>query len=210
MNFVVISSTGGAVLRALLKNDFFRERISCVVSDRQCGAIDVALGYGVKTKIYHTKNGADFSDFLLNEFIDNPPDLFVSFYTRLFRGKFLDFSKRRLVNMHPSLLPAFPGRDGFGDSIKYGVRFVGATIHFVDEGMDTGHPIIQAAIPWDPDRNIDEVRHLVFQQQCKMLLQLIKWVDEGRLIFNERGLPAILGAKYDVGEFSPNLDTLYI
>ena len=208
MNFVVISSTGGAVLRVLLENKFFRERISCVISDRQCGAIDVALEYGVTTKIYYTKNGAEFSDFLLNEFFDMPPDLFVSFYTRLFRGRFLDFSRRRLVNMHPSILPAFPGQDGFGDSIKYGVKFVGATIHLVDEGMDTGLPIIQAAIPCDPHKNIAEVRHLVFQQQCKMLLQLIKWVDQGRMVFNERGWPLIVDAKYEIGEFSPNLDML--
>lgn len=208
MNFVVISSTGGSVLRALLADDFFRERICCVVSDRQCGAIDVALNYGVATKIYNTKSDADFSEFLLSEFIDAPPDLFVSFYTRLFRGRFLDFSRRRLVNMHPSILPAFPGRDGFGDSIKYGVKFVGATIHLVDEGMDTGLPIIQAAIPCDPHKKTAEVRHLVFQQQCKMLLQLIKWVDQGRMIFDERGLPLIVDAKYEVGEFSPNLDLL--
>ncbi len=206
MDFVVIASTGGAVLENLLNNEFFRDRIRCVVSDRECGAIDVASKFGVPYKIFYAADGLVFSNFLLNEFRYCAPDLFVSFYTRLFRGEFISFANHRLVNMHPSILPAFPGSDGFGGAIRYGAKFVGATIHVVDEGMDTGFPIIQGSIPLDPQRSESEVRHLVFQQQCKMLLQLITWVDQKRLVFNRRGQPIISGAKYELGEFSPNLE----
>lgn len=206
MDFVVIASTGGAVLENLLNNKFFRDRIRCVVSDRECGAINVANKFGVQNKILYAADGLGFSNLLLNEFCSCVPDLFVSFYTKLFRGEFISFAKYRLVNMHPSILPAFPGNDGFGGAIRYGAKFIGATIHVVDEGMDTGFPIIQSSIPLNPKLLESEVRHLIFQQQCKMLLQLIAWVDQKRLHFNCSGQPVVAGAKYELGEFSPNLD----
>lgn len=205
MQFVVIASTNGSVLAALLKNDYFRSRIRCVVSDRPCAALTVAAEFGVPHKLYATGDGLKFSDFLLNEYQDHPPDLFICFYTRLLRGAFLAFAQGRLVNVHPSILPAFPGLHGFEDSVKAGSRFVGSTIHYVDHGMDTGIPILQAAAPFNPEKTLAENRHIVFIQQCKMVLQLIKYVEEKRIEDGANGL-AIKHVSYQIGEFSPNLD----
>ncbi|MDA1381029.1 formyltransferase family protein [Plesiomonas shigelloides subsp. oncorhynchi] len=73
--------------------------------------------------------------------------LFISFYTRLLSDVFLKAHPHRVINFHPSILPACPGMDGFGDTLKSGALFIGSTVHFIDEGMDTGKPILQAAFP---------------------------------------------------------------
>ncbi len=206
MDFVVIISTDGGVLSRLLPNPYFRQRIRCVVSDRDCGAIAKATAFDVPTIVHRSTSGLEFSDFLMQRFSHDPPTLFVSFYTRLFRGEFLAFAKDNLVNLHPSILPACPGRDGFGDTLKSKSRFIGATIHLVDDGIDTGTPIIQSAAPYDPEKSVAENRHTVFVQQCKMLLQTIKYVEEKRLAIDGLRNVRIEGAKYAPGEFSPNLD----
>jgi phosphoribosylglycinamide formyltransferase-1 len=205
VNVVAIASTAGSVLGALLKNPYFRARIRHVVSDRHCGAIEVARAFGVDTTVHETRDGREFSDFLHATWQGNPPDLFISFYTRLFRGEFLRFAEGKLINVHPSILPACPGLDGFGDTLKAQSRFVGSTVHFVGAGMDTGAPIIQAAAPHDPAKSTGENRHRVFIQQCKMVLQVFKYVQERRLSLRE-GRVVIDGVRYDTGEFAPNLD----
>ena len=206
MKIIIIASTSGSVMSKLLNVPYFKSTISCVVSDRECGAIDVAVSHGISTKIFETTDGLEFSDFLVKEFQNDLPDLFVSFYTRLFKGIFLEVAKNKLINLHPSILPACSGRNGFGDTIKSGSKFIGSTIHFVDEGMDTGFPIIQAAIPFNPNNTLEENRHLVFIQQCKMLLQVIKWAEDNRIIFDKNNRPAILNANYEMNEYAPNLD----
>jgi phosphoribosylglycinamide formyltransferase-1 len=132
--------------------------------------------------------------------------LFISFYTRIFRGRFLSLAKNRLFNAHPSILPACPGRNGFEDTLKARAKFVGATIHLVDSGIDSGAPIIQSAAPFNPRKTIEENRHIVFVQQCKMVLQVIKWAEEERILFLEDGSVEIKNANYEAGEFAPNME----
>jgi phosphoribosylglycinamide formyltransferase-1 len=206
LDFVVIVSTAGSVLSNLLRNPYFRRRIRCVVSDRDCGAIEKAAAFNVPVTVCKTDSGLEFSDFIVKMFSNDPPALFVSFYTRLFRGELLRFARHKLVNLHPSILPACPGQDGFGDTIKARSRFIGATVHLVDEGIDTGPPIIQSAAPYNPEMTLAENRHTVFVQQCKMLLQTIKYFDEERIIIDDLQNVRIEGARYAPGEFSPNLD----
>jgi phosphoribosylglycinamide formyltransferase 1 len=207
MNFVIISSTGGGVLGALLGNGYFRNRLRCVASDRHCGAIERAARAGIPTRVFETTDGLAFSNFLLEEFADDPPDLFVAFYTRLLRGRFLKFAKRKLVNIHPSILPIGAGFNAFEKTLRSNSRFIGSTAHLIDEGMDSGCPIIQSAAPYDPHKTIEENRHTVFIQQCKILLQVIKYYEEERLEFDAEGRPSPRSARYEVGEFSPNLDS---
>ena len=111
----------------------------------------------------------------------------------------------RIVNFHPSILPAAPGRDGFGDTVRFGARFIGSTVHLVDSGMDTGRPLLQASWPNDPNQPIAERRHRVFVQQCKSLIQIVRWFEEGRVECDGAEL-RVSGARFDHSEFSPNLD----
>lgn len=206
IKIVVIISTGGGVLAALLKNNFAKNKIVEVVSDRDCGAIAVANTNSIPNFVLQTNDSLAFSNFLLDRYKHATIDLFVSFYTKLIKGDFLTFANNKLINLHPSLLPACPGMNGFEDTVKSRAKFIGSTIHFIDSGIDTGAPIIQAAIPFDPKLSIADNRHKIFIQQYKMLLQTIRWLEEERLQIDSDGNPFVMNASYNVDEFSPNLD----
>jgi len=75
-------------------------------------------------------------------------------YMRLIGPTLLEPYRGRIVNIHPALLPAFPGRDAIGQALRAGVRVTGVTIHLVDEGIDTGLPIAQARVPVYPDDTV--------------------------------------------------------
>jgi phosphoribosylglycinamide formyltransferase-1 len=205
MKIAVIISTNGGVISKLLNYSYFRNKVACFITDRKCGAIELADKYGIEVIYLPSKSGMEFSDKILGNIDVMKFDLIISFYTRLFKGELLKKVKYKLINMHPSILPACPGMHGFEDTVKSGARFVGATVHFVDEGIDTGFPIIQSARPFNPTLDINLVRHLVFIDQCKILLQAIRWFDDKRIVINEHGA-YVTDASYEVSPYSPNLD----
>lgn len=205
MKIAVIISTNGGVLSQLVKINYFREKVYEVISDRECGAIEVANKAGIKTTILKSNSGNEFSEKLLEYLNVSNIDLFISFYTRIFNKKFIEAAKNKIINLHPSILPACPGKDGFGDTIKSGSKFIGTTIHFIDEGIDTGKPIIQSAIPLNPNKSIEELRHEIFNDQCKTLLQTVKWFEDKRIVLDDYK-PVINKAGYNKGIYSPNLD----
>ncbi|CAG9621355.1 phosphoribosylglycinamide formyltransferase [Sutcliffiella rhizosphaerae] len=86
-------------------------------------------------------------------------------YMRLIGPTLLDAYKGRIVNIHPSLLPAFPGLDAVGQALSYGVKLTGVTIHFVDEGMDTGPIIAQEAITVDPDETKESLEKKIHKTE---------------------------------------------
>lgn len=199
---VIIISTGGSVLSKVLEIDEIKRSIYYIISDRECGALDVARRHNIPYKVLICKNSSEFSD-KLNIFFSNIAiDMFVSFYTKLFKGEFLNSTRGKLINFHPSILPACPGLDGFGDTVRSGSQYIGSTVHFVDGGIDTGKPIFQSCTSYNPDISIEENRHKVFVQQCKMLIQIIVWLNNDRI--DSRG---IRDGKYMFSEFVPNLDS---
>ena len=191
-------------MNELLKSRFFRQQVHSVVSDRDCPAIEKAASHGVRTAVFKESDKSRFSDRLLDYLVESKADYVISFYTKLFMGELLDRFDNRIINLHPSLLPAFKGLDGYGDAVKYGVRFVGSTIHFIDGQMDEGKIIAQTICPLDPD-NLQMVRHRIFEQQCRSLLQVIRWLVEERIEVTQNRV-AIKGAVFNNAEFSPALD----
>jgi len=202
-----IASKGGSVIDAVLRVDYVRDRIGVVLSDRKCAAIDKAQAHGIATKIHETDSPTEFSDWLLKYFDENPHDLVLSFYTQLFQGALIDRMYGSFVNFHPSILPACPGMDGFGDTLASGSLFCGATAHLVDNEADTGFPLVQCALPLDPSRPREHSRHDVFISQCRMLIQLIEWFEDARFAFDGRGRPLLRNACYSSGPYSPNLES---
>lgn len=202
-----IASTGGSVLNSVLRVPYIKERLQIVLSDRQCPALEKAQAHGIATKSYPTDSSTKFSDWLLRYFDTNPHDLILSFYTKLFRGALVERMYGRLINFHPSILPACPGMDGFGDTLVSGALFFGATIHLVDKGTDTGFPLLQCALPLDPSRSRECSRHEVFIAQCRMLIQVIEWFEDARFTFDSRGRPSLRHGTYELGVYSPNLES---
>jgi phosphoribosylglycinamide formyltransferase-1 len=201
----IVASTGGAVLGRLLQVPSFRASIVTVVADRECGAIDKAASMGVPTAVLPSADGRGFSDALLAHFDEVGVDYAVLFYTRRLEGRLLELYRDRILNLHPSLLPAFKGLTAFDDALAAGVTITGATIHLIDEDLDAGKIVLQSAITVDPAVSRAELRHRLFVQQCKSLLQVVAWIRQGRLDAGG-GHVTIAGASYADGEYSPALD----
>lgn len=207
MKIVFICSTNGSVIQKYLQ-DFKLDTNVEIFSDRHCGLIDYAIKSAVPYTVYECSSGLDLSNKLLNTFKGEKDILFISFYTRLLGGEFLKEHSGRLINFHPSILPACPGQDGFGDTIRSGARFVGSTVHLIDDGVDTGKPLLQAVFPRDPSMRVSKLRHRVYLQQVVSLAQIVFWYRERRVKYDQNILK-IEGALYDISEFSPNLDVVF-
>jgi len=128
-----------------------------------------------------------------------------SYYTNFYSKQFRDAFRDRIVNFHPSLLPAFKGMDGFGDSVAYHARFVGNTVELIDEVMDEGKIVMQTVCPLDWNEPIASARHKVFVQQCKAVLQVARWLYDDRITVEGRRV-LISDARFDDPHFSPALD----
>ncbi len=107
-------------------------------------------------------------------------------YMRIVGRVILDAFPNGVINIHPSLLPAFPGLHGQQQAWDYGVKFSGCTVHFVDEGMDTGPIIIQAVAPVYDNDTADSLADRILVQEHKIYPEAIGLIAEGRLKLNGR------------------------
>ncbi len=102
-------------------------------------------------------------------------------FMRIVRKPLLDAFPMRVMNIHPALLPSFPGLHGQSQTIDYGVKISGCTVHFVDEGMDTGPVIIQAAVPVLPRDTEEKLSARILSLEHKIFPEAIRLFSEGRL-----------------------------
>ena len=102
-------------------------------------------------------------------------------YMRLLSPAFLAAFPGRVLNIHPALLPAFPGVHGIADAHAWSVRISGCTVHFVDEIMDHGAVIIQAAVPHLPGESEEALAARIHRQEHRIYPQALQWLAEGRL-----------------------------
>ncbi|MFX4262046.1 phosphoribosylglycinamide formyltransferase [Pelotomaculum propionicicum] len=107
-------------------------------------------------------------------------------YMRIVGRVILDAFPNRVINIHPALLPSFPGLHGQQQAWEYGVKFSGCTVHFVDEGMDTGPIIIQAVVPVYDDDTADTLADRILEQEHKIYPEAIGLIADGRLKLNGR------------------------
>ena len=203
---VLIGSTGGGVLSKIGRHSFVKDTVYEVVSDRDCGFLNVAKSFSIPAAKLAADDGLRFSDLLYERYSLLHNFIFLSFYTKLLGGEFLRHSKGFLFNCHPSLLPSFKGMHGFEDTIKSSCLFMGCSLHQIDEGVDTGECVIQAAIPLNRRIPFVENRHKVFLMQYYSTLQFIKWVYEDRLLLKHNNSPVVVDPCFEPSSFSPNLD----
>jgi len=127
----------------------------------------------------------------------NPDLICLAGFMRLISPYFIGHYNReeryRIMNIHPALLPAFPGTDGYGDTFAYGCRFGGVTLHFVDEGEDTGPIIAQAIYPIWPEDAPEATRNRGLQLEYLLYPQCIQWMAQGnlRVVMGEDGRPRV-------------------
>jgi phosphoribosylglycinamide formyltransferase-1 len=175
------------------------------VLDRSGPAHDNAVRHGIPTTIVPNVAVDQFCLELLKLFDEKGIDYVFSFYTDFYSAEFREVYQDRILNFHPSLLPAFKGMDGFGDTVRYPARFVGNTVELIADVMDEGKIVMQTACAFDPGAPVVHTRHQVFVQQCKALLQVARWLQEGRIKVEGRRVD-VIGARYDCASFSPALE----
>ncbi|HJL16899.1 MAG TPA: phosphoribosylglycinamide formyltransferase [Sandaracinaceae bacterium LLY-WYZ-13_1] len=207
----VLVSGRGSNLRALadaIDAGTCDARIAGVVADRaRCAALDFARERALPTRVVRPKDHADRAawDAALAEAVGAlAPDLVVlAGFMRLVGDAFLAGFGGRTVNVHPSLLPAFPGLDAPGQAVTAGVRISGCTVHLVDAGVDTGPILAQAAVPVRPDDDAARLHARIQPLEHRLLPRVVDWVARGRLELG--GEPRWTGpAASDGALFSPD------
>lgn len=184
---VVLASGSGTNLQAILDTLHGREGIEVVgvASDKPgARALDRARQAGVEIATFPREDyaGREARDVAMATWIEErSADLVVlAGYMQLLSPAFVGRFRQRIVNIHPALLPAFPGLDAIGQALEAGVETTGVTVHFVDEGVDTGPPVVQreVAVPADRDRaRLEEAIHTV---EHELYPEAIRMIAQGR------------------------------
>ncbi|NOZ24605.1 MAG: phosphoribosylglycinamide formyltransferase [Nitrospirae bacterium] len=127
-------------------------------------------------------------------------------FMRVVRKPLIDAFRMRIMNIHPALLPSFPGLHGQRQAVNYGVKLSGCTVHFVDEGMDTGPVIIQAAVPVYHDDTEESLSERILKYEHRIFPYAIKLFAEGRLHVEGRVVKVLSHSKEDAVVVNPPLD----
>jgi phosphoribosylglycinamide formyltransferase 1 len=206
----VLASGGGTNLQAILdaiaagKLD---ARIAVVVSNVEgAGALERARAAGVPTVVVdHTKHDSrrSFDAALVDVLRARGVEWVVlAGFMRLLTDVLLDAFPMRVVNIHPALLPAFPGVHAQRQALEYGVRITGCTVHLVDRGTDTGPIVAQAAVPVREGDDEETLRLRILEREHELLPRVLQWIAEGRLVAEAAG-PASKRTRVRVDGVSP-------
>jgi len=186
---VILISGRGSNMEALLKAKAAGElpvEIAAVISNRpDAKGLVTAQAAGIATQVVDHKAyaGREAFDTALAECIDGfAPDLVVlAGFMRILTEGFVSHYTGRLLNIHPSLLPSFPGLHTHQKAIDEGVRIHGCTVHFVTPALDHGPVVIQAAVPVLDDDSEDTLAARVLAQEHQVYPRAVRWFAEGRL-----------------------------
>jgi phosphoribosylglycinamide formyltransferase 1 len=185
---VVLASGGGTNLQAILDTLHAREGIEVVgVGSDKPGAraLERAVAAGVDTAAFPIDAYADRlgRDAAMADWVDSHrADLVVlAGYMQLLSEPFVARFHGRIVNIHPALLPSFPGLDAIGQALAAGVRETGVTVHFVDEGVDTGPTILQRRVPVPVGREREVLEAAIHTVEHQLYPEAIRMIAEGRV-----------------------------
>jgi phosphoribosylglycinamide formyltransferase-1 len=197
---VVLASGNGTNLQAILDQLHGRDGIEVVGvgSDRPgARALERGRTAGVATAAFPGDEHPDREarDAAIGDWVESlRPDLVVlAGYMRLLSAGFIARFRNRVVNIHPALLPAFPGLDAIGQALDAGVEATGVTVHLVDEGVDTGAPLLQRQVPVPPGRDRGELEAALHAVEHELYPEAIRMIAEGkvRIPVDGRGAVAI-------------------
>ncbi len=191
MRVVILISGRGSNMEALLKADLPVEFAAVIGNRPDAKGLGIARDLGAPTVVVdHTRfDGRDSFDAALAAEIDrHEPDLIVlAGFMRVLTDGFVRRYQGRMINIHPSLLPAFPGLHTHRSALEAGVKVHGCTVHFVTPEVDAGPIIIQAVVP--VLSGDDEVRLAarVLAQEHRIYPQAVRWIAEGRVAVQPGG-----------------------
>ncbi|MCZ0755937.1 phosphoribosylglycinamide formyltransferase [Anoxybacillus sp. J5B_2022] len=189
MKLAIFASGSGTNFQAIVdavKRGELAAEVALLVCDRpEAKVVERAKKEGIPTFVFRPKEyatKADFEQDILAQLTKHGiAFIALAGYMRLIGPTLLSAYEGRIVNIHPSLLPAFPGKDAIGQAYRYGVKITGVTVHYVDEGMDTGPIIAQRAVSIEEgesleqvERKIHAIEHELYPSVLKTLLERVE------------------------------------
>lgn len=189
----VLASGTGSNFKALVQGDTSPGRIDLLLTDQPgCRALELAEELGVEGIYmypgkYRTRFAVDeerkWTEFLIERGIEL---VCLAGFMRILKGPLLEGFSGKILNIHPSLLPAFPGLDAQGQAFDYGVKVTGCTVHYVDARIDTGPVIIQSPVPVLESDTRNSLAERILQQEHRIYPMAVKAHCQGRLRVSNR------------------------
>lgn len=190
----VLISGNGSNLQAIIdacENGSLQAVIAVVISNKESAyGLERARKHGLNNifidpKMFDTRQ--DYDTEILKHLKENDVELVVhAGYMRLISDMLLEAYPMRHINVHPSLLPSFPGISAIKDAYEYGVKITGVTIHFVDSGIDTGPVILQDIVRIEENDSLESLEDKVHAVEHRLYPQALKLYIEGKLEVNGR------------------------
>jgi phosphoribosylglycinamide formyltransferase 1 len=194
IDIAVLASGSGTNLQALIDTPPIRERIRLVITDREMvGALDRAAAAGIPASVVRFEDFPDreaFSSAVADTVEESgAKGIVLAGFMRILSPVFIDRFPDRILNIHPSLLPEFPGAHAVREAISHGVEKTGVTVHFVDEEVDHGPIVAQREVAVEPGdtveslhQRIKEVEHILYPEVVARFVAGTVYVDGGRVV----------------------------
>ena len=193
MRLGILISGRGSNFEAIANNIARRKldaEIAIVISNRASApGLEIARERGIPIRIIPSQ-GTDreaYDKLLIDELRTHEVDLVcLAGFMRLLSANFVRAFPNRVLNIHPSLLPAFPGLDAQRQALEHGVKITGCTVHFVDEFLDSGPIVVQAAVPVLDGDTLESVSARILVQEHVIYSQAIQAIEDGRVTIEGR------------------------
>jgi phosphoribosylglycinamide formyltransferase-1 len=187
----VLASGRGSNFKAIVeasRREGYAADVVCLVTDNpEAGAIEFARSYGVPAftvPVTATKGRLpeEVEEEMVRICVDHGVDLIaLAGFMRILKGPFLTAFENRIMNIHPALLPSFPGLHSARQAVDYGVKVSGCTVHFVDRSIDGGPIILQSTVPVEDDDDEDTLINRIHVEEHKTYVRAIELFARGRL-----------------------------
>lgn len=213
MRVAVLASGRGsnfeAIAKAFLNGKIRGELVALIVNRRNAGAVERARRLGINWLFvdpFSFTSREDYDGRLVEILKHLKVDLVcLAGYMLIVSDVFVEAFPNRILNIHPSLLPSFPGLKPHWQAVTYGVRVSGATVHIVDKGVDTGPIVVQVAVPVSPEDTPETLADKVLKWEHRIYPQAVKWFVDGRVKVEGRKV-VVDGADYSSLPVVPALE----
>ena len=190
-NVAVFVSGSGTNLQAIIDADIEAANLSVVLSNKpDAYALERALNHNIPVEVVDHKefdNREAFEAEIIERLENYDIELVVlAGFMRILTPFFVNTYKQRIINLHPALLPSFPGVHSAKQALDYGVKVTVVTVHFVDDGVDTGPIILQSVVPIDDTDTEDSLLEKIHEEEHRIFPRAVKLFCEDRLTITGR------------------------
>jgi phosphoribosylglycinamide formyltransferase-1 len=204
---VILISGRGSNMQAILEGGLAGEVAAVLSNNPAAKGLETAARLGIETAVVDHRTFPDRASFdraLGDRIAAFEPELLVlAGFMRILTEGFIERFSGRIMNIHPSLLPAFPGTDTHRRALDQGVRLHGCTVHMVTPALDSGPIVVQAAVPVLPDDDEARLAARVLEQEHRIYPVAIRWFLDGKLTIEGGRVRNVANCRYPGAAISP-------